>query len=58
VHCLTKIWFSAAFDTPLKKGVSKAQKSRRSVMIAPFAHAALKKHRVSQLEDKLKAGEF
>lgn len=27
-------------------------------MIAPFAHAALKKHRVSQLEDKLKAGEF
>ncbi len=36
----------------------KTQKSRRSVMIAPFALEALKKHRVSQLEAKLKAGEF
>ena len=36
----------------------KTQKSRRSVMIAPFAFEALKKHRASQLEAKLKAGEF
>ncbi len=36
----------------------KTQKSRRSVMIAPFALEALKKHRVSQLEAKLKAGAF
>jgi integrase len=36
----------------------KTQKSRRSVMIAPFALEALKMHRVSQLEDKVKAGEF
>ena len=36
----------------------KTQKSRRSVMIAPFALEALKKHRVSQLEAKVKAGEF
>ena len=36
----------------------KTQQSRRSVMIAPFALEALKKHRVSQLEAKLKAGEF
>jgi len=34
----------------------KRQKSRRSVMIAPFALEALEKHRVSQLEAKLKAG--
>jgi integrase len=36
----------------------KTQKSRRSIMIAPFALEALKRHRKSQLEDKLKAGEF
>lgn len=35
----------------------KTQKSRRSVMIAPFALEALKRHRVSQLEAKVKAGE-
>jgi integrase len=34
----------------------KTQKSRRSVMIAPFALEALKEHRVRQLEAKLKAG--
>ncbi len=36
----------------------KTQKSRRSVMIAPFALEALKKHRNDQLEAKLKAGAF
>jgi integrase len=36
----------------------KTQKSRRSVMIAPFALEALKKHRDDQLEAKLKAGAF
>jgi integrase len=36
----------------------KTQKSRRSVMIAPFALEALKKHRDGQLEAKLKAGAF
>jgi integrase len=36
----------------------KTQKSRRGVMIAPFALDALKKHRVSLLEAKLKAGVF
>ncbi len=36
----------------------KTQKSRRSVMIAPFALEVLKKHRVNQLEDKVTAGEF
>ncbi len=34
----------------------KTQKSRRSVMIAPFALEALKEHHVRQLEAKLKAG--
>jgi integrase len=34
----------------------KTQKSRRSVIIAPFALEALKEHRVRQLEAKLKAG--
>ena len=34
----------------------KTQKSRRSVLIAPFALEALKEHRVRQLEAKLKAG--
>src|SRR5260370_27942104 len=34
----------------------KPQKSRRSVMIAPFALEALKEHHVRQLEAKLKAG--
>ncbi|HEX6551448.1 MAG TPA: site-specific integrase [Ktedonobacteraceae bacterium] len=34
----------------------KTQKSRRSVMITPFALEALKEHRVRQLEVKLKAG--
>ncbi len=36
----------------------KTQKSRRSVMIAPFALEALKKHRDDELEAKLKAGVF
>jgi hypothetical protein len=36
----------------------KTQKSRRSMIIAPFALLALKKHRESQVEDKFKAGEF
>ena len=36
----------------------KTQKSRRSVIIAPFALETLKRHRVSQLEAKLKAGVF
>jgi integrase len=36
----------------------KTQKSRRSVMIAHFALETLKKHRVSQMEAKSKAGEF
>lgn len=36
----------------------KTQKSRRSVLIAPFALEALKEHRVRQLEAKLKAGPF
>ncbi len=36
----------------------KTQKSRRSVLIAPFALEALKQHRVRQLEAKLKAGPF
>ena len=36
----------------------KTQKSRRNIMIAPIALEALKKHRVSQLDAKLKAGEF
>jgi integrase len=36
----------------------KIQQSRRSVMIAPFALEALKRHRVSQLEAKLKAGAY
>jgi integrase len=36
----------------------KTQKSRRSVMIATFALVALKKHRVSQLEARVKAGQF
>jgi integrase len=34
----------------------KTQKSRRSVVIAPFALEALKKHREHQLEAKIKAG--
>ena len=34
----------------------KTQKSRRNVLIAPFALEALKEHRVRQLEAKLKAG--
>jgi integrase len=34
----------------------KTQKSRRSVVIAPFALEALKQHRLHQLEAKLKAG--
>ncbi len=34
----------------------KTEKSRRSVLLAPFAHEALKDHRVHQLEIKLKAG--
>lgn len=34
----------------------KTQKSRRSVIIAPFALEALKQHRIRQLEAKLKAG--
>ena len=34
----------------------KTEKSRRSVLIAPFALEALKEHRVRQLEAKLKAG--
>ena len=34
----------------------KTQKSRRSIVIAPFALEALKQHRVRQLEAKLKAG--
>ena len=36
----------------------KKQKSRRSVMIALFALVALKKHRESQLEVRMKAGEY
>jgi integrase len=35
----------------------KTQKSRRNVVIAPFALEALKEHRIRQLEAKLKAGE-
>jgi integrase len=34
----------------------KTQKSRRSVLVAPFALEALKEHRIRQLETKLKAG--
>ena len=34
----------------------KTQKSRRSVVIAPFALETLKQHRERQLEAKLKAG--
>ena len=34
----------------------KTQKSRRSVVIAPFALEALKKHQIRQLEAKLKVG--
>ena len=34
----------------------KTQKSRRSLVIAPFALEALKQHRIRQLEAKLKAG--
>jgi len=34
----------------------KTQKSRRNVVIAPFALELLKQHRVQQLETKLKAG--
>ncbi len=34
----------------------KTKQSRRSVVIAPFAMEALKKHRVRQIEAKLKAG--
>ena len=36
----------------------KTQKSRRSIVIAPFAVEALKQHRSRQLAAKLKAGEF
>lgn len=36
----------------------KTQKSRRSIIIAPFALEALKQHRLRQLEAKLKAGPF
>jgi integrase len=35
----------------------KTQKSRRSVVLAPFAVEALKEHRIRQLETKLKAGQ-
>ena len=34
----------------------KTQKSRRSIVVAPFALEVLKRHRVRQLEAKLKAG--
>jgi integrase len=34
----------------------KTQKSKRSIVIAPFALEALKQHRIHQLEAKLKAG--
>lgn len=34
----------------------KTQKSRRSVVIAPFALEVLKQHRIQQLKEKLKAG--
>jgi integrase len=36
----------------------KTQKSRRSIVIAPFALEALSQHRTRQLEAKLKAGPF
>jgi integrase len=49
---------SAAGGKEYIEAEPKTQKSRRSIMIAPFALEALKQHRLRQLESKLKAGPF